>query len=98
VGVRREEGHLTFNIPTVGAMRVGVDELPGCEPMRCFLGRNSYVFAHSMFLSGLQDGAGFDERLDAVPAIFPANARVFESTPRRLRIVRHAVDHDPAGP
>src|SRR6476469_9762218 len=33
-----------------------------------------------------------------VLAILAADAGIFESSPRRLRIVRHAVDHDPAGP
>ena len=31
-------------------------------------------------------------------AIFTADAGIFEPAPGRLRIVRHAVDHDPAGP
>jgi len=47
------------------------------------------------FLSGLEDGAGFEERLDPVPATFPADAGVFEATPGRLRIVGHAIEHDP---
>ena len=47
---------------------------------------------------GLEDGPGFEKRLDPVPAIFAADAGVFESAPGRLRIVRHAVDHDAAGP
>jgi hypothetical protein len=49
------------------------------------------------FPSGLENGAGFDKGLDAIPAILPADARVFESTPGRLQIVRHAVDRDPTG-
>src|SRR5689334_12729265 len=36
--------------------------------------------------------------LNTVPSVFTANAGVLESTPRRLRIVRHAVDHDAARP
>src|ERR1700722_1045827 len=48
--------------------------------------------------SGLEDGAGFEKRLEPVPAIFSAYAGVFESTPGRLWIVRHAVDHDAARP
>ena len=51
-----------------------------------------------MFFSDLEDGAGFQKRLDPIPAVFSADAGVFESTPRRLRIVRHPVDDDPAGP
>jgi hypothetical protein len=51
-----------------------------------------------VFFSDLKDGAGFEKRLDPRLAVFSADAGVFEWTPRRLRIVRHAVDHDPAGP
>ena len=46
----------------------------------------------------LKDGAGFEKRLDPVPAVFAADAGVFESAPGCLRIVRHAVDHDATGP
>jgi hypothetical protein len=38
------------------------------------------------------------EGLDPEGAVFAADPRIFEAAPRRLRIVRHAVDHDPAGP
>src|SRR5580693_5919109 len=49
------------------------------------------------FSLNLQNGAGFDERLDPVLAVFPADAGVFEAAPGCLRIVRHAVDDDAAG-
>ena len=46
----------------------------------------------------LQDGTGFDERLDPVSTVFAADAGVLEPAPGCLWIVRHAVDHDAAGP
>jgi hypothetical protein len=52
----------------------------------------------SWFSLGLQDGSGFEKRLHPISAVFAADAGVFESAPGRLRIVRHAVDHDAAGP
>src|SRR5579862_2478461 len=45
-----------------------------------------------------EDRARLEKRVDAVGAVFAAKARELEPAPRRLRIVDHAVDHDPAGP
>src|ERR1700738_987568 len=47
---------------------------------------------------GLKDGPGFEKCLDPVPAIFAVDAGVFKTTPGRLWIIRHAVDHDAPGP
>src|SRR5689334_6012975 len=46
----------------------------------------------------VEDGPRFQEGLDPVGAVFAANPRVFEAAPGCLGIVRHAIDHDPAGP
>src|SRR5438445_4067668 len=56
------------------------------------------VFAHQSVSLGLKDGPGVDKRLVPVPPIFTADTGVFESSPGRLRIIRHAVDHDTPGP
>ena len=45
VGVCGEERHLTLCIATVGAMRVGLDQLPDREAIRCFTGRDGDVLA-----------------------------------------------------
>src|SRR5580693_1711504 len=47
---------------------------------------------------GHQDSPGFEKRFDPVSAVFAADAGVLESAPGRLRIIRHAVDHDAPGP
>src|ERR1700731_3397736 len=46
---------------------------------------------------GFEDGPSLDKCLDPVAAVLASDAGVLESTPRRLRIVFHAVDHDAAG-
>src|SRR5579859_1184252 len=51
--------------------------------------RQSYAFKNCPRL---------DEGLDAVLAIFTADARILETAPRRLGIICHAVDDDPTGP
>src|ERR1700722_17768482 len=56
------------------------------------------MFAHELVSLGLKDGSGFEKRFHPVPAIFAANAGVFNPAPGRLRIVHHAVDHDASGP
>src|SRR4029077_14935753 len=38
--------HLALRIATIGAVGVGLDELPDGEAVRCFLGRNGAVLAH----------------------------------------------------
>ena len=79
-------------------MRVGLDELSDSEAVRGFAGRDCQVLAHESASLRLKYGAGFEKRLDPVLAIFTAEAGVFKSAPGCLRIVRHAVDHDPPGP
>src|SRR5216684_8166048 len=98
MGVCREERHLTFRIAAIGAVCVLLDELPNGKAIRSFVGREGHVLAHERASSGLKDGPGFEKRLDPVSAIFTADPRVFESSPGRLRIIRHAVDHDAPGP
>jgi hypothetical protein len=46
VGVCGKERHLTFRIAAIGAMCVGLDELPDREAIRCFFGGDANVFAH----------------------------------------------------
>ena len=98
VGVFGKESHLTFRIATIGAVCVSLDELADGEAIRGFFGGDGDVFAHERASLGLKNGAGFEKRLDPVPAIFAADAGVFESAPGRLRIIRHAVDHHTPGP
>jgi hypothetical protein len=45
----------------------------------------------------LEDGPGFKEGFDSVSPIFPADAGVLESSPRRLRIIGHVVDYHAPG-
>src|ERR1700733_2294790 len=92
-----KESHLTFRIATVGAVRVGLDELANCKAIRGFFGRDSYVLAHWLVSLGLNDGSGFEKSFDPVSAVFAPAAGVFESSPRRVGIVRHSVDHHPSG-
>src|SRR5579859_5097528 len=54
------------------------------------------LFRHRKRL--LENGARFKKRIDPVSAIFTANARIFESSPGRLRIIRHVVDHNTTRP
>ena len=56
------------------------------------------MLAHESVSLRLKYSAGFEKRLDPVFAIFAAEAGVFESAPGCLRIIRHAVDHDPPSP
>ena len=58
VGVRGKEKHLTFRIATIGAMCIGLDELPDSEAIRGLVGGEGNVFAHelvSVFDSFRQD-------------------------------------------
>src|SRR4029077_13011914 len=98
MGICREERHLAFRVATVRAMCVGLDEFSDGEPIRGFFRGDGDLFSHRRTSSGLKNGTGFKKRLDPVPAIFTANAGVFESSPGRLRIVGHAIDQDTAGP
>jgi len=52
------------------------------------------VFAHELVSLGLKHGSGFEKSFDPVSAVFTADARVFETSPGRLRIVGRAVDQD----
>jgi hypothetical protein len=97
VSVCGKESHLAFRIATIGAVCVGLDELPDSEAIRGFLGEMVTCLLMRVSLR-LKNGPGFEKRLDPVLAIFTADAGVFESAPGRLRIVRHAVDHDAPGP
>ena len=56
VGVFREERHLTFRIATIGAVRVGLDELPDGEAIRGLGGRDGDVLAHEWGSRETQDG------------------------------------------
>jgi hypothetical protein len=93
-----KERHLAFRIATIGAMRVGLNEFMDRETVRTFAGRDCQVLSDESASLRLKYGAGFKKRLDPVLAIFTAEAGVFESAPGCLRIIRHAVDHDPPGP
>src|ERR1700733_7280136 len=88
--------HLAFRTTAVGAVGVGLDGLTDREPIGGIFGGNGGAFADALASTGLQDGAGLEKCLDSVPAVFSADAGMFESAPGGLRIVRHAVDHDPA--
>ncbi len=46
VGVRGEERHLAFRIAAIGAMRVGLNELPDCEAIRGLERGDGSVFTH----------------------------------------------------
>jgi hypothetical protein len=48
VGVCSKERHLTFRVATIGAMHVGLDELPDSEAIRGFVGGEGNVFAHEL--------------------------------------------------
>jgi hypothetical protein len=48
VGVRGKERHLTYRIPTIGAVCVSLDEFPDSEAIRSFTGRDGNVFAHEL--------------------------------------------------
>jgi hypothetical protein len=51
-----KERHLTIPIATVGAVCVGLDELPNGKTIRCFVGRDGYMLAHERTSLGLKDG------------------------------------------
>src|SRR5580704_15268135 len=84
MGVCGEQSHLTCCIATIRAASIGLDKLTNSKAIRGFFGRDGDVLAHQCFPSRLGDGAGFEKRLDPVPAIFSADAGVFESTPGSL--------------
>jgi hypothetical protein len=48
MGICGEQRHLTFRIATIGAVGVGLDELPDREAIRGFLGGDAKVFAHEL--------------------------------------------------
>ena len=73
MGVHGKERHLAFRIPAIGAVGVGFDEFPDRETIRRFTGREGHVLAHERASLGLEDGPGFEKRLDPVSAIFAAN-------------------------
>jgi hypothetical protein len=43
-----EQRHLTYRIPTIGGVGVGLDELSDGEAIRGFLGGDTKVFAHEL--------------------------------------------------
>ena len=102
-----EKRHLTSCIAPVGTMRVGLDEFPDGEAIRGFSWGDRNVLAHESSpcsicldaqLGLLENGSGFEVRLDPVLAILSASAGIFESSPGGLRIIRHVVDHDAPSP
>jgi hypothetical protein len=106
VSVGGKERHLTFRIAAISTMCVGFYELVYSESIGGFVRRDTDVLTHELILlfvsfaqkESLKDGLWLEKRLNAILAIFAANAGVFESAPGRLRIVRHVIDHDAAGP
>ena len=79
-------------------MRVGLDEFPDGEAIRGFSWGDRNVLAHESSpcsicldaqLGLLENGSGFEVRLDPVLAILSASAGIFESSPGGLRIIRH---------
>ena len=64
---------LHLAIPAISAVGVGFDEFPDRETIRRFTGREGHVLAHERASLGLEDGPGFEKRLDPVSAIFTAN-------------------------
>ena len=84
VGVGGKERHLAFRIATIGAVCVGLDELPDSEAVRGFVGGYGNVFAHELvsfsICSGndkersLEDGPRFEKRLDPERTEFAAYA------------------------
>src|SRR4029077_13361992 len=72
VRIWSEERHLAFRIATIGAVRVGFDELSNSEAVRRLAGRDGDVLAHESASLRLKYGAGFEKRLDPVSAIFTA--------------------------
>ena len=97
VRIWTKERHLAFRIATIGAMRVGLDELSNSEAVRRLAGRDGQVLAHESASLRLKYGAGFEKRLDPVLAVFTAEAGILKSAPGCLRIVSHAIDHDAPG-
>src|ERR1700719_2851993 len=79
-------------------MRVGLHEFSDRETVRGFAGGDGSVLAQESASLRLKYGAGFKKRLNPVLAVFTAEAGIFESAPRCLRIVRHGVDHDSPSP
>src|ERR1700733_11724455 len=104
VSVFGKERHLTFRIAAIGTMRIGLNEFAYGESIGGFVGRDTDVLAHELVLSVavrlglLKDRLWLKEGLNPIFAIFAADAGVFESAPRCLRIVRHVIDHHAAGP
>src|SRR5580704_15072494 len=76
VGVHSKERHLPARIATIRAVCVGLHKFADCKPIRSFFGRDSDVFAHERISLGLNDGAGFEKRLDPESAILTADAGV----------------------
>src|ERR1700747_3139752 len=66
------------------------------EMLTCLLMNSSSYFIQQERL--LKNRFWLEKRLNAVLAIFAADAGVFKSAPRRIWIVRHVVDHDATGP
>ena len=88
-----EQSHLTLRVAPIRAVWIRLDELSDGEAIGGLGRGNGDVRAHERAALRLENGAGFEKRLDPVSAIFTADPGVFESSPGCLRIVRHAVDH-----
>jgi hypothetical protein len=65
-----------MRIPAIGAVGVVFDEFPNGEAIRGFAGRDGHVLAHECASLGLEDGPGFEKRLDPVSPIFTATPSV----------------------
>src|ERR1700751_1454075 len=81
-----KERHLTFRIPAIGAVCVGLDEFPDGETIRSFLGGDSSVFAHVRSPCSIRLGVArqhsrgprFEKPLDSEPTQFAARAQVHD--------------------
>jgi hypothetical protein len=68
-----EQSHLAFRIATIGAVGVGLAELPDGKAIRSFLGRWRRVCS-LVYSSGLEDRTRFEKRFDPIRTEFAANA------------------------
>jgi hypothetical protein len=57
--VWHKERHLTFRITTIGAVCVGLDELPDSKAIRGFVGGDGNVFAHKLVSVPPDSGPSF---------------------------------------
>jgi hypothetical protein len=104
VGIGGEEGHLSLGVPAIRAVGVGLGKLADGEAVGSFFGGDGDVLAHADFSGVVVAGVASRMARVSTKASIPntpysrPTPEYLEAAPRRLGIVRHAVDHDPPGP